>query len=187
MGTLSEAILKREQKSISFEDIKRTCSPHQKVSFAYLDDAPEKPDDSFFFKGGATCCACLCTVHDVHTHSPTDIHHWVTILKNIDSKLSSKPHYIFHDSLGHHIHQLEGKLKMYKKSLSNWAADRRVVQNGMILQRHIASVQDCGMHTCCRIIMRHLNQPQYLNWIKKSPLNPDLSVCFLCYFDLLKK
>jgi len=186
MATLSEAILRREQTSIDFEQIQKTCAPHEKVSFAYLDDIPENPSDAHFFKHGTTCCAVLCTVHDVHTHTPTDIHHWITLLKNHDSKLNSKPHYIFHDSLGNTIAQLEGKMKVFKKSLTNWAADRRVVQNRVILQKHVANIQDCGMHCIARIIMRNMDQQEFIRWIKNSPLNPDLSVSFLSYFSLLK-
>ena len=173
-ATLRESIIKRKQTPISYNDILKALQGHAKPKFYMLDDLPDKPTDLF---GDNDSILILCTMHSMDG-AATKINHWVSFFKH-DKDI------IFFDSLGQSVAELTARLHTKKHSLINWARGKRIRENKTRLQKWDSHTNTCGAHQAVRLIKRKLNNRQYVNWLKHGFLNPDLSVCMLCWSALI--
>ena len=178
MSSLREALLTREQTPISYNQILRVTKNHVRTHFVAHDSLPEQPTDSDIF--GSANCACMLVTKHIQARSLT-LHHWVCLIKR------GKGKYDFFDPLGNSIKRLTMQLHVGKKSLQNWASNRRVSENTVKLQQSESDINTCGCHVAVRLCCHDMRNDQYARWLKHGFLAPDLSVSALCYLPLLRK
>ena len=176
MSTLRETLVNREQEPISFRQIMRVVKNHASPNFVLVDDLKELPTDKDIF--GSRSCACILLTKWIHGQRTT-VHHWVCLIKR-------KGRYEYFDPLGFSIKQMVMQLHSNKKSLENWASNRRVEESRIKLQQNQADVNTCGLHVAVRLCHEEMSNRQYARWLQHAFLKPDLSVSALCYLDLLK-
>lgn len=170
MKTLRDALHEFEDHAQNFRDMIRVLDKHRPLpNLCETDKLPDNPTDNDIFKS-SDCALILCNMYR------PSFFHWVSIQKK-------NKHYILFDSLGNSLEMLSAKLSNNQKSLHNWRKGKRVNENRVRIQKFDAHVKTCASHQCVRLAMRHLNNTEYIHWIKNGVVDPDLSVSMLTLLD----